>query len=149
MFGILLAFKPCFPENIFSYAMTYSKLVRYSFVNKDEIFIVFSLTWSIQNLTSPAGSPLNFIAEIQTATSYTSDCLTDSLLFSNYLCFLFLQCCYLINVSVYILHISYLFYKTVLFCMTQWVTRSLTILMITWGNHHTYKYLKLIAVVQL
>lgn len=40
----LLAFNPCFPENLFSYAMTYSKLVRYSFVNKDETFIVFSLT---------------------------------------------------------------------------------------------------------
>ena len=32
-----------FQKNLFSYAMTYNKLIRYTFVNKDETFFFFSL----------------------------------------------------------------------------------------------------------
>ena len=31
------------PENIYSYTMTYNQLIKYTFVNKNETFVFFSL----------------------------------------------------------------------------------------------------------
>ena len=41
--GNILALIFVFRKNIFSYAMTYNKLIKYAFVNEDETFIFFSL----------------------------------------------------------------------------------------------------------
>ena len=43
LFMYLLALIFVFRKNIFSYAMTYNKLIKYAFVNEDETFIFFSL----------------------------------------------------------------------------------------------------------
>ena len=40
--------------------MTYNNLMKYNFVNKNKTFSFFLSTWSLQNLTSPAGSPLTW-----------------------------------------------------------------------------------------
>ena len=41
--GNILALMFVFRKNIFSYAMTYNKLIKCDFVNKNETFIFFSL----------------------------------------------------------------------------------------------------------
>ena len=38
--------------------MTYNNLIKYNFVNENKTFFFFLSTWSLQNLTFPAGSPL-------------------------------------------------------------------------------------------
>ena len=39
--GNYSSFNFCFPEKLSSYTMTYDKLIKYTFVNKDETFIFF------------------------------------------------------------------------------------------------------------
>ena len=41
--GNILTLIFVFQKNLFSYAMTYNKLIKFAFVNKDETFIFFSL----------------------------------------------------------------------------------------------------------
>ena len=41
--GNILALIFVFQKNLFSYAMTYNKLIKYTLVNKGETFIFFSL----------------------------------------------------------------------------------------------------------
>ena len=41
--GNYSSFNFCFPENLSSYTMTYDKLIKYTFVNKDETFIFLSI----------------------------------------------------------------------------------------------------------
>ena len=41
--GNYSSFNFCFPEKLSSYTMTYDKLIKYTFVNKDDTFIFLSI----------------------------------------------------------------------------------------------------------
>ena len=118
-----------FQKNLFSYAMTYNKLIRYTFVNKDETFFFFSLPvpakiWPLQ------------LALLWTwwfiATGLQLVILVIVLicsLFPNCLYFVSPCCTMTLSVLLAALLISCLFHKIVVSYSTQCVTRPPTKLM--------------------
>ena len=83
--GNILALIFVFQKNLFSYAMGYNKLIKYTLVNNDKTFIFFSLPGPARIWLSPAGSLVDLMAYCNWITnSYTKHCFV---LF----CFVFLN----------------------------------------------------------
>ena len=120
-FGKCTSLNLWFSVNLFSYAMTYNHLIKYTFVNKDEAFIFFS-TWSYQTLASPADSPVDSMAYCNwVTTSYINHCF--NLFFVSKLCIHFVSLLHNDFVSVTSCITYTLFYKIIVPYSSQYITQ--------------------------
>lgn len=125
LWGQYTNFNLCFPEkNLSSCALTYSKLMKHTFVNKDEALNLLLSTWSFQNLASPAGSPVDSTYYNWITTNYTNHCFNLVFVFE-----LFMICVCLLHYDFASLtiYINFtLFCKIVVSYSNQGVTRPPT-----------------------
>ena len=120
-FGKCTSLNLWFSVNLFSYAMTYNHLIKYTFVNKDEAFIFFS-TWSYQTLASPADSPVDSMAYCNwITTSYINHCF--NLFFVSKLFIHFVSLLHNDFVSVTSCITYTLFYKIIVPYSSQYITQ--------------------------
>ena len=97
--------------------MTYNNLIKYNFVNENKTFFFFLSIWSLQNLTSPAGSLLTWCLIVARLKLVMLIIILISSFFVVFkVCMSYVSLYYsLINIISYIIYILSIFYN--FFCL--------------------------------